>query len=297
MSIQLVSQEEGEEAWLLGQEEGRGALEPENSQTSLASLSPRLKCVLLCILALGCAMVFARARAASVEQPSRFRQSILAKYEKGLEAKDSAQHDHSDFNVGPASLVWQCMSGSVPTACQTSFASTFLALLVAASICLVLGAIQFFLRRQSAELAMARDDLKRIMQQPLIFDAHELKSSVPDLESKGRMKKAWDVSARRENLQVLDELALIMNRYPSVHFQLVGGSLGTGEISQRTESAFYEDFHSHFPSERMDWLQPYAQARALSLKRHLGQRGISYHRLHVSVRVQESNALVVEAFL
>ncbi|CAE7342685.1 unnamed protein product [Symbiodinium natans] len=282
-------EEDAEGAWLLG--EGQEGPAPLQCRVTTSALWLRLALLAaLCLLAVG--GVVALTVQGSSEQPSRFRHELLRKYEK-LDHESQESHE-SHYDVGPASLLWQCVSGSVPAACNTSFASTFVTLLLAALLCLCLGALNFYANQAPQELSQVSEELR--LMRHLVFLAHEMKSGESDAECKQKMQRSWDATAIGDNLHLVDELARIMKRYPSFRFRLKGISYGSGEVSQRTESAFYHDFHEDFPKERMDWVQPYAHARALSLKRLLVRRGIHQDRLQTMVQGGEANTVVVEAF-
>lgn len=284
MGLLFEPEEDVEEAEWSGLGESRGV--PKSQP--LCSAVQGLKVASLCILALAIAGLFLSGP--SYKQTSRFRPDLLAEYEKGHHESKSAP---AQMDVSPASLLWQCFSGSVPTACSTSFASSFVCLLISAFLCLCLMMMNFSKQeRGSDEHAQVNEELRLLGH--FSFSTHHMNSREPDHDAKQRMQRSWDVSSSRENLQILEQLSKIMNRHPAFRFRLKGISYGNGEISQRTESAFYEDFHNSFPQERMDWLQPYAHARALSLKRALNQRGISYERLHTMVQAGEANTIVVD---
>jgi len=288
MGLVFEPEEDVEEAEWSGLGESRGV---PKSQPPCSAVQG-LKVATLCILALAIAGLFLSGP--SSKQTSRFRPDLLAEYEKGHH--ESQKSAPPQMDVGPASLLWQCFSGSVPTACSTSFASSFVCLLICAFLCFCLMMMNFSkLGPVSGEHAQVNEELRLIGH--LSFSTHHMNSREPDHDAKQRMQRSWDVSSSRENLQILEQLSKIMKRHPAFRFRLKGISYGNGEISQRTESAFYEDFHSSFPQERMDWLQPYAHARALSLKRALNQRGVSDERLHTMVQAGEANTIVVEAFL
>mmetsp|Transcript_26527 Transcript_26527/g.61712 ORF Transcript_26527/g.61712 Transcript_26527/m.61712 type:complete len:306 (+) Transcript_26527:66-983(+) len=279
------AEEDDEEAWLLNPRQPGDVTESDaepQSGSDQVSVACRLKFAVLCFSAIAGIVLMLEVHTSRPQQhQSRFMHSFVAKFDPASPLQGVGAKTPQD--VSPPSLFLQCYSG-VPTACDTSFVrvarAVVLILLCLAAAWLVYRCLQSGPREE--ELRIAEEKLQRLLR----FNHVEF----PVVESWGpgeteaevvkKMQRAWNPKVREENLEVVEEVAKILNQHPRLQLRVTAVTPSNGENSHRTEMAFNQDFQADFPNERMDRRLPYAHAQVLSVKRLLRGRGIAPERLH-----------------
>lgn len=111
--------------------------------------------------------------------------------------------------------------------------------------------------------------------------------------------RSWDVGHISENLEIIEEVVRIMREYPSLILHVKATTVTKMTKEQREKDpvllvAFRKDFSQDFPWEPMDPEMPYAQARVLSLKRILGQNGVSHKRIRSTLELSKERKVTLE---
>ncbi|CAK9062826.1 unnamed protein product [Durusdinium trenchii] len=157
-------------------------------------------------------------------------------------------------------------------------------------------------RRKSAipeeeQLRSGKEELEELLKKKSInFVADQWSDAAPKAEIEEKIQRSWDVSYIAENFELIEEVVRIMKEYPGLKLHVKGCT--TSKMAEKdlyiVRSAFGKDFSEDFPWAVMDLEMAYAQGRVLSLKRILGDLGISHKRIRTSYELTKERKIVLE---
>ena len=127
------------------------------------------------------------------------------------------------------------------------------------------------------------------------FHADQWSDVAPAVEVEEKILRSWDVSYMSENMEIIEEVVRIMKEYPSLKLHVKACTTAKTAVKDLylVRDAFRKDFSNDFPWEVMDREMAYAHGRVLSLKRILGDRGISHKRIRKTLELARERKLIL----